>query len=109
MAGGVPAVNFRNRSNASAEIRLEDGQTIIAREGGRRRLTVRCDIAGRDQGSFVAEAQELFDHEFEVPKGYRASWLGMFENLARARRHFGVLIPVTVALIYVLLVITSKT
>jgi heavy metal efflux system protein len=91
-----------------AEIRLQDGQTIIAREGSRRRLTVRCDIVGRDQGGFVAEAQRLFDRELasSVPQGYHVSWLGMFENLARARQHFGVLIPVTVAIIYVLLVVT---
>jgi heavy metal efflux system protein len=91
-----------------AEIRLQDGQTIIAREGSRRRLTVRCDIVGRDQGGFVGEAQQLFDRELasSVPQGYHVSWLGMFENLARARGHFGVLIPVTVAIIYVLLVVT---
>jgi cobalt-zinc-cadmium resistance protein CzcA len=92
-----------------ADIHLQDGQTIIAREGGRRRLTVRCDIVGRDQGGFVSEAQELFDKEITVPRGYHVSWLGMFENLARARRHFGVLVPLTVALIYVLLVITFRS
>jgi len=91
-----------------AEIHLQDGQTTIAREGSRRRLTVRCDIVGRDQGGFVGEAQQLFDRELtsSVPHGYHVSWLGMFENLARARRHFGVLIPVTVGIIYVLLVVT---
>jgi cobalt-zinc-cadmium resistance protein CzcA len=92
-----------------AAITLQDGQTIIAREGGRRRLTVRCDIVGRDQGGFVAEAQDLFDREIQVPKGYRVSWLGMFENLARARRHFGLLIPLTIGLIYVLLVVTFRS
>jgi len=92
-----------------AQINLQDGQTIIAREGGRRRLTVRCDIVGRDQGGFVAEAQDLFDRELPVPKGCRVSWLGMFENLARARRHFGLLIPLTIALIYVLLVVTFRS
>jgi cobalt-zinc-cadmium resistance protein CzcA len=92
-----------------AEIDLEDGQTIIAREGGRRRLTVRCDIAGRDQGGFVAEAQALFQREMDVPKSVRVSWLGMFENLERARRHFAVLIPVTVALIYLLLIFTFRS
>ena len=71
---------------AVAKIRLMDGQTIIARENGRRRLTVRCDIRGRDQGGFVAEAQRLFDKELkpDVPDGYHVEWLGMFENLARA-------------------------
>src|SRR5262249_49177872 len=70
-----------------ATTRIVDGQTLIARENGRRRITVRCDIVGRDQGGFVAEAQERFDEEIKplVPQGYRVGWLGMFENLDRAR------------------------
>src|SRR5262249_28467901 len=89
-----------------ANIEVVDGQTIIARGEGSRRLTVRCDIVNREQGGFVAEAQRLFAQEIAVPSGYRVSWLGMFENLARARQHFLVLIPVTIALIYVLLLVT---
>jgi cobalt-zinc-cadmium resistance protein CzcA len=44
-----------------------------------------------------------------MPKGYRVSWLGMFENLERARQHFGLLIPVTIGLIYVLLLFTFRS
>ena len=78
-----------------AKIDVVDGQTMIARESSRRRLTVRCDIAGRDEGGFVAEAQRRFDAEIRptLPDGYRVEWLGMFENLARAREHFRLLIP----------------
>src|SRR5262249_30745600 len=89
-----------------AKIEPGAGQTLIAREGGKRRLTVRCDIVGRDQGGFVAEAQELFEREMTMPEGYHREWLGMFENLARARQHFFVLIPVAIALIFGLLVFT---
>jgi cobalt-zinc-cadmium resistance protein CzcA len=91
-----------------ATIELVDGQTIIARESGRRRITVRCDIVGRDQGSFVRDAQKKFDAEIQptLPAGYRVSWLGMFENLERAQHHFLVVVPVTVALIFVLIWIT---
>jgi cobalt-zinc-cadmium resistance protein CzcA len=92
-----------------AAIDLVDGQTMIAREGGRQRITVRCDIVGRDQGGFVADAQERFAAAIRVPPGYHVSWLGMFENLARARRHFAVVIPLTVALIYALLVMTFRS
>lgn len=87
-----------------ASISVVDGQTIIAREDGRRRITVRCDISGRDQGGFVAEAQALFDQQILLPPGYHVSWLGMFENLDRAYRHFSVLIPVTVAIIFIALI-----
>jgi cobalt-zinc-cadmium resistance protein CzcA len=89
-----------------AKINVVDGQTIIARERSQRRLTVRCDIVGRDQGGFVKEAQELFEQEIEVPAGYRVAWLGMFENLQRARTHFATLIPVTIVVIFGLLVVT---
>ena len=73
-----------------AKIEVVDGQTTIARESGQRRLTVRCDIVGRDEGGFVAEVQRRFDAEVgpTMPKGYRVQWLGMFENLNRAREHF---------------------
>lgn len=89
-----------------ARFKLVDGQTIIARDSGRKRLTVRCDIAGRDQGSFVNDAQAHFAREIQVPDTVRVRWLGMFENLARARRHFLLMIPVAVGLVFALLVTT---
>ncbi|WP_020473822.1 efflux RND transporter permease subunit [Zavarzinella formosa] len=91
-----------------ANIELIDGQTIIARENGRRRITVRCDIVGRDQGGFVKEAQAAFDESIRptMPVGYRVGWLGMFENLERARNHFVLVIPITVVLIFGLLIVT---
>ncbi|TVP97220.1 MAG: efflux RND transporter permease subunit [Planctomycetaceae bacterium] len=87
-----------------ADIRVVDGQTVIARQDGRRRVTVRCDIAGRDQGGFVAEAQQRFEEQMDLPSGYHVQWLGMFENLDRAQRHFALLIPITVGIIFVSMV-----
>ncbi len=94
-----------------AKIELVDGATLIARENGRRRITVRCDISGRDQGGFVDEAREKFDEEVRpgIPEGYRVGWLGMFENLERAYNHFLLLIPITVGLIFALLLITFQS
>jgi len=94
-----------------ADIRLVDGQTTISREAGRRRITVRCDVVGRDQGGFVTEAQERFEAEIRplVPGGTSVAWLGMFENLERARHHFALLIPLTVAIIFGLLLITFRS
>lgn len=92
-----------------ANIELRDGQTIVARQDGRKRLTVRCDIVGRDQNGFVAEAKKRFQSEVKVPQGYSVAWLGMFENLARSQRHFSIVMPVTIALIYVLLIFTFRS
>ena len=91
-----------------AKIQVSDGQTLIARGDGKRRMTVRCDIVGRDQGGFVAEVQERFKQELtkSVPPGYRVEWLGMFENLDRAFKHFMILIPTTFAIIFLVLVVS---
>jgi cobalt-zinc-cadmium resistance protein CzcA len=88
-----------------ATIMVHDGQTIIARGDGRRRMTVRCDVVGRDQGGFVREAQERFAQEIQVPSGYRVEWLGMFENLERAFKHFMILIPTTIGIIFLVLIV----
>lgn len=89
-----------------AHINIIDGQTLIARSDGRRRLTVRTDIVGRDQGSFVADAQNRFNREIAVPTGYRVAWLGMFENLERAAQHFKILVPSSIGVIFLLLLVT---
>jgi cobalt-zinc-cadmium resistance protein CzcA len=92
-----------------ARLDLIDGQTIIARENGRRRMTVRADIVDRDQGSFVEEAQARFEGHIKLPPGYRVAWLGMFENLARAKRHFALLLPITLGVIFLFLTMSFRS
>src|SRR5262249_10816550 len=55
------------------------------------------------------EAQRLFAEKIQVPEGYQVGWLGMFENLQRARRHFLMLIPTTIGLILLLLLVTFQS
>ena len=61
------------------DIKVIDGQTLIARADNERRVTVRCDIRGRSQGDFVKDAQRRFDSEMKLPAGYSVEWMGMFE------------------------------
>lgn len=89
-----------------ADFRLADGQTLIARDSGRRRITVRADIVGRDQGGFVAEAKAAFSDAIQKEKGVEVRWIGMFANLERASRHFALILPVTLGLVYLLLYVT---
>ena len=86
-----------------AEIRLVDGPTIIQREDGRRQISVRTNIRGRDQGSFVAEAREKVAQAVTLPKGYTIDWGGQFENLSRAAARLAVVIPLTVGIIFLIL------
>jgi heavy metal efflux system protein len=86
-----------------AEIRVVNGATIIARRDNRRQITVRTNIRGRDQGSFVHAAQKEFNRHIKLPPGYDVSWGGQFENLQRAQKRLMVILPVTIAIIFVLL------
>jgi cobalt-zinc-cadmium resistance protein CzcA len=89
-----------------AEIQVANGASIIARRENRRQISVRTNIRGRDQGGFVADAQERFDRAVKLPETYRVDWGGQFENLARARRRLAFILPVTIAVIFTLLFFT---
>jgi len=86
-----------------ASIRVEDGASVIARRDGRRQISVRTNIRGRDQGSFVAEAQRRFASQASLPPGYRVEWGGQFENLQRARARLRWILPATAVLVFALL------
>ncbi|MCZ2155790.1 MAG: CusA/CzcA family heavy metal efflux RND transporter [Bryobacterales bacterium] len=87
-----------------AEIKVVDGASIIARRENQRQITVRTNIRGRDQGSFVAEARRRFQSTIQLPgNAYSVTWGGQFENLQRARKRLTFILPVTIAIIFVLL------
>lgn len=76
----------------------------ISREQGMRRVVVECNIRGRDMGSFVHEAQDaLQDLESQLPAGYRLNFGGQFENQQRAMNRLAVVVPISVALILLML------
>ena len=86
-----------------AEIRVSNGSSIIARRENKRQMTVRTNIRGRDQGSFVAEAQGKLKTAVPLPEGYSINWGGQFENLARAQKRLAFILPLTIVLIFGLL------
>lgn len=92
-----------------ADIGIEDGSTIIAREDGHRQIGVRTNVRGRDQGSFVEEAQKKVASVLHLPQGYDVDWGGQFENLTRAKKHLQFILPITLFLIFSLLFITFKS
>jgi len=89
--------------NQLAEIKVVNGASIIARRENQRQITVRTNIRGRDQGSFVTDAQQRFDAQIHLPAGYEVNWGGQFENLQRAKKRLTVILPITIAIIFVLL------
>ncbi len=86
-----------------ANVRLVDGATIIQRQDGERQISVRTNIRGRDQGSFVAEAQKKIAARISLPRGYSIAWGGQFENLSRASHRLAIVIPLTIGIIFLIL------
>ena len=86
-----------------AELTEVVGPRQITRENGQRFITVQCNVVDRDIGSFVAEAQGALAAEVDLPPGYLVTWGGQFELQQQANRRLGLVVPVTLFLIFVLL------
>jgi cobalt-zinc-cadmium resistance protein CzcA len=90
-----------------ASIEVVEGASTITREWGQRRITVTCNVRGRDLGSFVAEAQRKIGQEVPLPPGrYRIEYGGQYENLQRAQTRLLIVVPVALVLIFTLLYFT---
>jgi cobalt-zinc-cadmium resistance protein CzcA len=86
-----------------ADIKLETGATYIYRERSARFIPIKFSVRGRDLGGTVTEAQELIARTVKLPTGYRILWAGEFEDLQAASARLKVVLPITLALILVLL------
>ncbi len=86
-----------------ARITSEEGPAEVSRENGRRRVTVEVNVRGRDIGTYVAEAQRLVNAKIALPPGYSVDWGGMYEHLESGRRRLMIVVPLTFALIFLLL------
>jgi cobalt-zinc-cadmium resistance protein CzcA len=80
-----------------------EGASRIAHEANERRIAIKCSVRGRDEGSFVAEAQAMVARDVTLPPGYHAVWGGQFENQRRATNRLMVIVPASIILIFILL------
>ena len=95
--------------NQVAKITEMEGPSTINREWGKRRITVQCNVRGRDVKSFVAEGREKIMAQVKLPEGYTIEWGGQFENMERANQRLLFVVPMALALIFVLLFFSLKT
>ncbi|TGL44746.1 efflux RND transporter permease subunit [Leptospira perdikensis] len=86
-----------------AEITQEDAPTMIFRQDGKRTITVRTNVRGRDQGGFVNELRKRVTKEVKIPEGYEVKYGGQYENLARVGKQLAIVIPLTIGIIFTLL------
>ena len=88
---------------AVADLVVTDGPPQLRSENARLTGWVYVDIAGRDLGSYVAAAQQEVNARVTLSPGYSIAWSGQFEFLERATKRLQVVVPFTLAIIFVLL------
>ena len=86
-----------------AEIYIEDGPPGIKSENARLNGWTFVDIQDVDVGSYVQNAQQVVANSIELPPGYSLNWSGQFEYMERAKERLTYVIPLTLAIIVILL------
>ncbi len=92
-----------------AKIAIEDAPPMLRSENARLSGWVYADVRGRDLRSAVTDMQAAVDKAVKMPAGYAVSWSGQFEYLERATERLKLVVPVTLAVIFVLLYLLFRS
>jgi copper/silver efflux system protein len=92
-----------------ATILVEEGPAGIKSENSRLNGWTYIDIDGVDIGSYVAEAQKTVAQELSLPAGYSIIWSGQYEYMLRAKEKLSYVIPLTIAIIALLLYLSFRS
>jgi len=92
-----------------AELERVDSVDPIRRDAGQRRAAIMVNLRGRDVESFVHEAEAKVKEAIKLPEGYIIEFGGQFEHLREARARLAVLVPATLALIFVLVFVEFRS
>ncbi|MGP0072542.1 MAG: efflux RND transporter permease subunit [Bryobacteraceae bacterium] len=86
-----------------SKIEMRDGGSEIYREGNQRYVAVKYSVRGRDLGSTVEEAIDKVNKQIQLARGYHINWEGEYESEKRAAARLGIIVPLTVLIIFVIL------
>lgn len=89
-----------------ASISLASGANQISRENGKRRVVVTANAGERDLGGFVGDVRAKLESDLKLPPGYYIEYGGTFEQLQSASQRLSILTPVTLLMIFALLMMT---
>jgi heavy metal efflux system protein len=92
-----------------AKVNIVSGASFIYREQQERYLPIKFSVRGRDLGSAVLEAQQKIAREVPLPAGYRLEWVGEFGNLQDAIDRLKLVVPLSLALIALLLYVNFSS
>jgi len=85
------------------DITVDNGASMIYREGNQRYIAIKYSVRGRDLGSTVEEAMTKVNREVKLPQGYTLDWAGEYESQKRANHRLAVVIPLTILVIMLVL------
>jgi len=86
-----------------AQVSFQSGPPQVRRDDVQRRVVIQANVQGRDMGSVVADIRAKIDSEVDLPAGYSVVIGGQFENQQRAQQRLSVVVPLSLALIALLL------
>ncbi len=86
-----------------ATIDVAEGYSFVRREQLQRHAVIQMDVRGRDIDGFVRDANLAIAQQAALPTGYWLEWGGAFENQQRAMARLALIVPITIAFIFVLL------
>jgi len=92
-----------------ATINTVQGASMISSENGLLRGTVLLNVRGRDIGSFVADANRALVNQIHLPAGYYTEWSGQYQDQIRARNRLRLVLPIVLAVMFVLLYFTYRS
>jgi Cu(I)/Ag(I) efflux system membrane protein CusA/SilA len=91
-----------------ADIYVEDGPPAIKSENARPNGWTFVDIEGVDVGTYVQRAMDVVADELDLPAGYSVTWSGQYEYMLRAKEKLSYVVPLTLAIIVILLYMSFK-
>lgn len=87
-----------------AEVKLSTGASTIARESNKRYMALSINLRGIDLTTFLKEAKEKIENQVEYDhEKYKIQWGGQFENQDRAYARLSMIIPLALAIMFLLL------
>jgi len=108
--GRIPVLAGNQRQvplSELAQITIVTGPAMIRNENGLLTGYVFVDVAGRDPGSYVKEANQLLRERLKLPTGYSITWSGQYEAMQRVKERLKLVVPITLFLIFLLLYLNT--
>ncbi len=92
-----------------ANVAIREGSFMIYREDGRRYIPIKFSVRGRDLSTTITELQGRLKQTVPLPTGYDYTWAGEFDSLRKEQARLAIIIPISLAIIVVLLYVQFNT